>query len=66
MLLLGEVALDLAGCLGDPDPLLTGAAGVECEVICEWHEDFLVISSDGNVEAVSVKHRDDGSPGHAR
>jgi hypothetical protein len=38
------------------------AAGVECEVICEWHEDFLVISSDGNVEAVSVKHRDDGSP----
>lgn len=31
------------------------------EVICEWHKDFLVISSDGNVEAVSVKHRDDGS-----
>jgi hypothetical protein len=37
------------------------AAGVECEVICEWHEDFLVISSDGKVEAVSIKHRDDGS-----
>ena len=37
------------------------AAGVVCEVICEWHEDFLVISSDGSVEAVSVKHRDDGS-----
>ena len=40
--------------------LVAIAAGVEREVICEWHEDFLVISSDGNVEAVSIKHRDDG------
>jgi hypothetical protein len=36
------------------------AAGTEREVICEWHEDFLIISNDGNIEAVSIKHRDDG------
>lgn len=33
------------------------AAGRKCEVICEWHEDFLVLL-DGTVEAVSVKHRE--------
>src|SRR6185437_5698008 len=38
------------------------AAGEECDVVCEWHEDFLVIGSDGGVEAVSIKHRDGGSP----
>lgn len=33
------------------------AADRRCEVICEWHEDFLVLL-DGTVEAVSVKHRE--------
>lgn len=42
--------------------LLAGiAAGRDCEVICEWHEDFLVIN-DGKVEAVSIKHREDHRP----
>jgi hypothetical protein len=34
------------------------AGGQACELICEWHEDYLVISN-GRVEAVSVKHRED-------
>jgi hypothetical protein len=29
-----------------------------CELVCEWHEDYLVITDDGT-EAVSVKHRED-------
>jgi hypothetical protein len=33
------------------------AADRRCEVICEWHEDFLVLL-DGTIEAVSVKHRE--------
>jgi len=33
------------------------ATDSECEVICEWHEDFLVLADD-SVEAVSVKHRE--------
>ncbi len=50
--------------------------GQDCEVICEWHEDYLVLL-DGSVRAVSVKHReqnkstwtiaaliDDGKLGH--
>lgn len=42
--------------------LLAGiAAGHDCEVICEWHEDFLVVNDDG-VEAVSIKHREDHRP----
>ena len=39
--------------------LLAGIAESKtCEVVCEWHEDCLVIM-DGTVEAVSVKHRED-------
>lgn len=42
--------------------LLAGiATNCDCEVICEWHEDFLVVS-DGRVEAVSIKHREDHRP----
>lgn len=33
------------------------ATGTSCELICEWHEDYLVVTSHG-VEAVSVKHRE--------
>lgn len=33
------------------------AEGCPCEVICEWHEDFLVVQN-GSLEAVSVKHRE--------
>ncbi|MER6492913.1 dsDNA nuclease domain-containing protein [Streptomyces griseorubiginosus] len=28
-------------------------------VVCEWHEDFVVAWSDGSVELVSVKHREE-------
>lgn len=28
-------------------------------VVCEWHEDFVVAFSDGSVELVSVKHREE-------
>ncbi len=38
--------------------LSTLAAGDDCELVCEWHEDYLVVR-DGAVEAVSVKHRED-------
>ncbi|MFJ8697726.1 dsDNA nuclease domain-containing protein [Streptomyces ardesiacus] len=27
-------------------------------VVCEWHEDFVVVRTDGSVELVSVKHRE--------
>ena len=30
-------------------------------MICEHHEDYLVLSDDGRIEAVSVKHRADTS-----
>jgi hypothetical protein len=33
------------------------ATGTRCGLICEWHEDYLVVTSHG-VEAVSVKHRE--------
>lgn len=33
------------------------ATGTSCELICEWHEDYLVVNAHG-VEAVSVKHRE--------
>lgn len=33
------------------------ATGTRCELICEWHEDYLVATSHG-IEAVSVKHRE--------
>ena len=33
------------------------ATGTHCELICEWHEDYLIVTSHG-VEAVSVKHRE--------
>lgn len=33
-----------------------------CSVICEWHEDYLVLRDDGSIEAVSVKHREDSLP----
>lgn len=35
------------------------AQGRSCTVMCEWHEDYLVLSDDGRIEAVSVKHRED-------
>lgn len=48
-----------------------------CAVICEWHENYLILSDDGRIEAVSVKHQnrlpawtltsitsDDGKLGH--
>jgi hypothetical protein len=38
------------------------AEGRACEVICEWHEDFLVVQQDGSLEAVSVKHRGQSRP----
>ncbi|MFF7756026.1 dsDNA nuclease domain-containing protein [Streptomyces sp. NPDC007971] len=28
-------------------------------VVCEWHEDFVVVWTDGSVELVSVKHREE-------
>ena len=28
-------------------------------IVCEWHEDFVVALTDGSVELVSVKHRED-------
>lgn len=31
-------------------------------IVCETHEDFLVLHEDGRVTAVSVKHRDVGEP----
>jgi Cap4-like dsDNA endonuclease family protein len=37
------------------------AAGEERQVICEWHEDYLVLAN-GSVEAVSVKHRELSQP----
>jgi Cap4 dsDNA endonuclease len=37
------------------------ATGTSCELICEWHEDYLVVGDDGT-EAVSVKHREDHRP----
>jgi hypothetical protein len=37
------------------------AQGQDCELFCEWHEDYL-LSGDGGVEAVSVKHREDHLP----
>ena len=37
------------------------ATGTRCELICEWHEDYLVVTPDG-LEAVSVKHREDHLP----
>jgi hypothetical protein len=52
------------------------AEDAHCEIVCEWHEDYLVLS-DSSVQAVSVKHReqnrtqwtvstlvDDGKLGH--
>jgi Cap4 dsDNA endonuclease len=33
------------------------AKGARCELICEWHEDYLVVTAQG-LEAVSVKHRE--------
>jgi hypothetical protein len=33
------------------------ATGTACELICEWYEDYLVVTPRG-VEAVSVKHRE--------
>jgi hypothetical protein len=35
------------------------AQGHPCVVICEHHEDYLVIGDDGRIQAVSVKHRED-------
>ena len=35
------------------------AEGRSCTVICEHHEDYLVLSDDDRIEAVSVKHRED-------
>lgn len=37
------------------------ATGTPCEIICEWHEDYLVVH-DGGMEVVSVKHREDHRP----
>lgn len=37
------------------------AAGKDCAVVCEWHEDFLFLM-DGSVEAVSIKQRDETQP----
>ncbi len=41
--------------------LATMTTGRECELVCEWHEDFLVVGDHG-VEAVSIKHREDNRP----
>lgn len=38
------------------------AEGRLCVVICEHHEDYLVLGDDGGIEAVSVKHREDHLP----
>lgn len=38
------------------------AEGRSCMVICEHHEDYLVLAEDGGIEAVSVKHREDHLP----
>lgn len=35
------------------------AEGQACLVICEHHEDYLVLGKDGRIQAVSVKHRED-------
>jgi hypothetical protein len=35
------------------------AEGKACVVICEHHEDYLVLANDGSMQAVSVKHRED-------
>ena len=35
------------------------AEGLSRVVICEHHEDYLVLADDGGIEAVSVKHRED-------
>lgn len=35
------------------------AEGLPCVVICEHHEDYLVLGDDGAIQAVSVKHRED-------
>jgi Cap4 dsDNA endonuclease len=37
------------------------ATDTSCELICEWHEDYLVVG-DCITEAVSVKHREDHRP----
>jgi hypothetical protein len=38
------------------------AEGRSCVVICEYHEDYLVVGDDGGMQAVSVKHREDHLP----
>lgn len=38
------------------------AEGKAAVVICEHHEDYLVVADDGSIEAVSVKHREDHLP----
>lgn len=34
------------------------SADEDCTLICEWHEDFLVIRRGQSIEAVSIKHRE--------
>lgn len=46
-------------CCAAARPLAAIAEGRSCTVICEHHEDYLVLSDGGRIEAVSVKHRED-------